>query len=110
MFFVIPAGWCQRGKGDHSRFPATELGMKLGGLDLRSGKKSMGLPSAYLLPAGIGSWEKQQIGGRNFRKGRSVGSTGDGSQAVEASGKESMSAVDLGIRLENWIKGNRENS
>ena len=50
---VIHWEWSQRGKGDHSRFLATELGMKLGILDLRSIRRYVGLLSAYLLP-----WEE----------------------------------------------------
>lgn len=45
---VIPWGWDQRGKGDHSKFPATELGMRRTGLDLRSTGRGVGLPSVYL--------------------------------------------------------------
>lgn len=37
-------------------FPATELGMRLGGVDIRSNRRGVGLPSAYLLP-----WEKQLL-------------------------------------------------
>lgn len=31
---MILWGWGHGGKGDHNRFPATELGMRFGGLDL----------------------------------------------------------------------------
>lgn len=48
--FLICSGWDQREKGDLSRFPAAEIGTKLGGRDLKSSRKSMGLlPSAHLL-------------------------------------------------------------
>lgn len=50
-------GWGHRGKGDHGRLPATKLGMRLGVLDLRSGRKGAGLLSAYLSP-----WEEWFLG------------------------------------------------
>lgn len=48
--FVICWEWGRKGKGDHGKFPATELGMRLGGggLDLRSSRKCLCLPLAYL--------------------------------------------------------------
>lgn len=47
--FVTPWGWSQKGKGDHSRFPATELGMRLGVLDLTSTRRGLGQSLAYLM-------------------------------------------------------------
>lgn len=55
---MIHWGWVDdRGKRDNSRFPATERGIKLGGLYLKSNRRGMDPPSAYLLP-----WEKLQLG------------------------------------------------
>lgn len=42
---VILWGWVQRGKGDYSKFPATELGMRVGGLDLRSNRQVLWQPN-----------------------------------------------------------------
>lgn len=62
------------GKGDHSRFPATDLGMRLRGSHHRSSKKDVGSPLVLLvpweerllwMPAGVGVWEKTSSwGGR----------------------------------------------
>ena len=41
---------------DHRRFPSMELKMRLGSLDLRSSRRSMGLPSANVLP-----WEREPL-------------------------------------------------
>lgn len=48
--FVTPWGWSQNRKGDQSRFPATELGMRLEVLDLRSSRSGVGQSLACLLP------------------------------------------------------------
>jgi hypothetical protein len=56
--------WDQKGKGDHSRFPATELEIKLGRLDLRNSRRGVGLPSAYWLPRELVSETKQGVGKR----------------------------------------------
>lgn len=47
---VFSWGWGQRGTRDHIKFSATELGIILGALDLRSSRRGVGGPSAYLLP------------------------------------------------------------
>lgn len=47
---VFNWGWGQRGIREHIRFSATELGMILGTLDLRSSRRGVGGPSASLLP------------------------------------------------------------
>lgn len=47
--FVIPCRWVKRTKGRHSSFPATELKMRFGGLDITNGKRTMGMLLAYLL-------------------------------------------------------------
>lgn len=51
---VILWGSGQRGKGDHSRFPAPELEMKLAGLNLKSSTRGVVLLSDY--------WEKRSLG------------------------------------------------
>lgn len=45
-------GWLQRGKGDRSTFPVTELGLRQEQLELRSSRRGVCLPSTYLLPWG----------------------------------------------------------
>lgn len=50
--FVIILGWGQRGKGDHIRFPATELGLNL---DLKWSSRDVNLPSITCCPGRIGS-------------------------------------------------------
>lgn len=87
--FVILWGWGHRGKGDCSRFSAIEFGMRLGELDLRSRRKDEDLSSVYLLPrqecplgsqgvpVGVGAREKATNQGREIRREKSVGSTGD---------------------------------
>ena len=40
--------WDQKGKGDHSRFPATELEMSLGELDLMRRRRSAFLDFCFL--------------------------------------------------------------
>lgn len=47
--FLICWGWGQRGKRDHSRFRRTELGIRLDKLDLRSSRRGVVLPSAFLM-------------------------------------------------------------
>lgn len=54
--FVIFRVWGQRGEGNHSKFPAIELWMRLGGLNLKNSRKDEGLPSAFFLP-----WEQQPL-------------------------------------------------
>lgn len=66
--FVSHWGWSPRGKEDHSRFPATELGTRLGDC-------TETLPSAYLYPGRscprvsmeclleLGFGTNQQVGG-----------------------------------------------
>lgn len=49
-------GWGHRGKGDHSRLPATKLGMRLGVLDLRSGRRGAGCLQPTCRPGRNGSW------------------------------------------------------
>lgn len=39
---LLGEGWVHRGKGGHSRFPATELGMILAELALRSSRRGGG--------------------------------------------------------------------
>ena len=43
------------------RFPATELGMRLGGLDLRNFRKGVGLPLAYLLSLESSPWISRDV-------------------------------------------------
>lgn len=50
-------GMAKRGKGDHLRFPATDMGMRLWGLGLISSRRNVFLPAAYLL-----AWDKQFSG------------------------------------------------
>lgn len=50
--FTIHWGCNQTGKGDHSRFPDPELGMRLQKLDSRSTGRGVCLPSAYFVALG----------------------------------------------------------
>lgn len=97
-------GWGQIGKGGHSRFPVTELEIRLGILDLRDSRRVVGLPLAYcpqksspgvsrccLLELGSGTkdlWDPSEMeaGGREVCQG---------------------SAVELEMRMENWVLENR---
>lgn len=48
---VVLWKWSQKGKEYYSRFPATDLGIRLEqGLELKSNRKGVGLPSAYVFP------------------------------------------------------------
>lgn len=48
--------WGQRGIREHIRFSATELGMILGALDLRSSRRGVGGPLAYCCPGRSDFW------------------------------------------------------
>lgn len=86
---MFSCGWDQRGEGNHSMFPGTDLGMKLGGLG-QEHWRGMLLPSAYLLSlgsspwvgrglaAGVGVWDKATGWGREVRRERFVRSIGVG--------------------------------
>lgn len=87
---VITCRWDQRGEGNHSMLPGTDLGMKLGGLDLRNiggvcfclqptcchGGSSPWVSRG--LAAGVGVWDKARSWAREVRRERSVRSIGVG--------------------------------
>lgn len=87
--FVILCGWDQRRKGDNSASPATELGMRPRRLGLRYIRSGVGLFSAHLLLweertvshrrclLGLGAGINGPSGGREIRKGWTVGSSWD---------------------------------
>lgn len=101
----------QRGKGDHSRFPAAEV--KLG--ELRNIRRGVDPPPSNLL-----TWEERpwvsrwsllglepgmrQQGGR-VKRGRSVGSAGDGSSRAGREGRLATDVLQQGgrMRLEDWV-------
>lgn len=55
--FVLSWGWGQPRNGDHSRFLATDRGIRLWGLDLRRNRRGVSWSLAYLL-----TWEVQPLG------------------------------------------------
>lgn len=63
-------GWGQRENGHHSRFPATNLGMRLRSFELRSNKRGLNhhccswrsSPWVSRAPAGVGFWDKASSG------------------------------------------------
>lgn len=53
------------------------------------------------VPAGLEPGRKQQVGGKVFRRGRSIDSTEDGRLGRE--GCHGCSSAELAMRLEDWI-------
>lgn len=90
--FVICWGWGQRGRRNLSRFPATDLGMRLGGLDLKKQKEGCGSVVSKLIAlarialgvvsGALQSWDKAKSWGTEVRRGKSVESTGKAAQGV----------------------------
>lgn len=95
--FVIHWGWGQTGKRDHLRFSTTEIERRLGvEVDqiLRSNRRVVGLPSAFLLPC-----EEQPLGQHAVPARVHI-------RCGQARRKTSAGFVPaLGSKLGHWVSG-----